>query len=198
MNPLVCPNSKPFSCQAQAIADNSDELHLVHKRIPLLSYGILSGIRIPYNVGCCGSCTSLPSHVSCSFCLRVFQSCCLFGRLDILHGGSFTHCWQKPRTFHIKWGCAHCAWLATAFAGLRLSALRSLHSINLLCYVMMQLPCATHSGSMSLLGCVADTLKLVPFNAVLPMLLNVWHEARQRAKFVEASKSGEPVGISGH
>ena len=150
---------------------------------------------MPYNARCCGICTSLPSHVSYFepyriYCLGLFQSCCLFGRLDILHDGSITHCWQKPRTFHIKWDCAHCAWLGNSLC--RLSFICTLDSINLLCYVMMQLPCAMHSGSMSLLVCVADTLKLVPFNAVLPMLLDVLHRARQRA-FVEASKSGEPV-----
>ena len=74
---------------------------------------------------------------------------------------------------------------ATAFAGFRLSAHWSLHSINLFCYVVMQLPCAMHSESLSFLGCVTDSLKLVPFNAILPMLINMLHEARQRAKLLK-------------
>ena len=63
----------------------------------------------------------------------------------------------------------HADWLAewnvaqkcrTFFAGFCLYAHWSLHSIKLLCYVMMQLPCAMHYGSTSLLGCVADSSRV--------------------------------------
>ena len=82
---------------------------------------------------------------------------------------------------------------ATAFIGFRLSADVSLHTINLLCYMMMRLQQTGDLADMSLWGFISNTFKLLACNAVLPMLVNVLYGARQRAKYVEATKSSEAI-----
>ena len=77
---------------------------------------------------------------------------------------------------------------AAAFVGFRLSADCWLHTLNLLCYVMMRLQQPGSLADMSLWGFISNTFKLLACNAVLPMLVNVLYEARQRAKYVEATK----------
>lgn len=82
---------------------------------------------------------------------------------------------------------------ATAFVGFRLSAECWLHTLNLLCYVMMRLQQPGSLADNSLWGFISNSVKLLACNAVLPMLLNVLYEARQRAKYVEATKSSEAI-----
>ena len=82
---------------------------------------------------------------------------------------------------------------ATAFVGFRLSAACWLHTLNLLCYVIMRLQQPGNLAGMSLWGVISNSSQLLACNAVLPMLVNVLYEAKQRAKYVEAIKSREGI-----
>ena len=82
---------------------------------------------------------------------------------------------------------------ATGFVGFRLSTECWLHTLNLLCYVMMRLQQPGNLADFSLWGFISTSFMLLACNAVLPILVNVLYEARKRAKYVEATKSIEAI-----
>ena len=102
---------------------------------------------------------------------------------DALHSVPFT----SSITVHTVHG-----W-ATAFVGFRLSARCWLHTIIFLCYVIMRLQHPGNVADTSLFRVICNICKLLACNAVLPMVVNALYEARQRAEYVEATKSPEAI-----
>ena len=82
---------------------------------------------------------------------------------------------------------------ATAFVGFRFLANCWLHMLNFLYNLMMRLQHPSNLAEMGLWGVISNNVKLLGCNAVLPILLNVLHEFRQRAKYVEATGSSEAI-----
>ena len=78
----------------------------------------------------------------------------------------------------------------TPFAGFRSSAACLLHAVNFQCYLMMKVSEVLSGSTWSTRRLLGDSACLLLLNCVLPMLINVKHEARQRFKFAEKAANG--------
>ena len=85
-------------------------------------------------------------------------------------------------------------WL-TPFAGFRVSAVCYLHALNMQCFCVMKFSELFTGGSWTVRRFVLDSLLLFVVNAVMPVLINIRYEARQRSKFSEqhGAESMQPV-----
>lgn len=78
------------------------------------------------------------------------------------------------------------------FAGFRLSAACRLHAVNFQCYLMMRVSEILSGSPWKANRELAEALCCLMLNCVVPMLLNIGYEARQRSQF---SKKDEIEGI---
>lgn len=83
------------------------------------------------------------------------------------------------------------------FAGFRLSAACLLHAVNFQCYLMVKVSEAFSGNPWSVRRLLRDATCLLLFNGVLPMLLNIGYEARQRSRFAKniESAGGKPTFV---
>ena len=71
----------------------------------------------------------------------------------------------------------------TSFAGFRLSAECLLHVVNFQCYLMMRVSEVLSGSPWNARGQLWDSMCLLVLNCIVPMLVNIGYEARQRSKF---------------
>ena len=79
------------------------------------------------------------------------------------------------------------------FAGVRLSTEFLLHGINFECFVIVRICHWLYGGELHAATFCLDCLKLLCFNSILPMLVNMSYEARLRVQF---SKRQDAQSIS--
>lgn len=78
----------------------------------------------------------------------------------------------------------------TPFAGFRSSAAYLLHAVNFQCYLAMKVSEVFSGTSWSVRRLLGEATCLLLLNCVLPILVNIEHEARQRSKFAEKAANG--------
>ena len=73
----------------------------------------------------------------------------------------------------------------TSFAGFRLSAACLVHAVNFQCYLMMRVSEVLSGSPWDARRQLWESLCLLALNCIVPMLVNIRYEARQRSKFSE-------------
>ena len=70
-----------------------------------------------------------------------------------------------------------------------MSAACCLHVVNIQCYIIMKF-CEVFSGNTwSIKSLMLEGLMLITFNFVVPVLINISYEARQRSRFSEKAEN---------